>query len=147
MQRQQTVLFVNNIIYDDPKVVQSILDGASNQTAKYDAPESPVTSGSVVNRPRPIPRKSEEGHNRTKSGGSIRSMLMSTPGSRPKLPPCRLRRRVQGRQHDLQPNDTTSMTFDEKMKLFFPAPPSGGNAANRRDSIPEMPPLPATYWT
>ncbi|KAH7359159.1 hypothetical protein B0T11DRAFT_209692, partial [Plectosphaerella cucumerina] len=43
-----------------------------------------------------------------------------------------------------QPNDTRSMTFDEKMDLFFPGPKSAG-AVQGAAPIPEMPALPSAY--
>ncbi|KAI0129573.1 hypothetical protein BJ170DRAFT_279459 [Xylariales sp. AK1849] len=161
--RQQTVMFINNIVYDDPTAVNSIIQGASK------TPYSPLkSSNSVVNRPRPIPRKGEKdrqvfpaevspspGHRRTKSGGSItvrRSILQSTPGSPTQLPPLPPPPQSAGNVLRPQPNDTKSMTFDEKMTMFFPAPPGGPlsvssaiTSTKQRASIPELPPLPAAY--
>ena len=147
-QRQQTVLFVNNIIYDDPKIVQSILDGASSQAHRDAGVESPLNSASVVHRPRPIPRKAEDGHVRNKSSGSMsrKSMLMSNPGSPTQLPPLPPPPKPLGISERPLPNDTASMTWDEKMKLFFPAPPSGGNEVNRTvGPLPQIPPLPPMF--
>ncbi|KAJ2894756.1 hypothetical protein MKZ38_007241 [Zalerion maritima] len=158
-QREQTVMFVNNIQYNDPTGVQNIIDGAA-KSSNY-----PQSATSVVNRPRPIPRKPEEdspffpaeppphGHRRTKSGGSVtsrKSILQSSPGSPTALPPLpppptNLPRSAGIPDRPL-PNDTKSMTFDEKMTLLFPAPPSGGNPDNRNSSVPEMPQIPATYY-
>ncbi|KAL2129267.1 hypothetical protein VTI74DRAFT_7990 [Chaetomium olivicolor] len=42
------------------------------------------------------------------------------------------------------PNDTKSMTVDEKVALFFPSPPSA-KALKRRSSVPEVPRIPASY--
>ena len=147
-QRQQTVLFVNNIIYDDPKIVQSILDGASSQAHRDAGVESPLNSASVVHRPRPIPRKTEDGHVRNKSSGSMsrKSILMSSPGSPTQLPPLPPPPKPVGISERPQPNDTASMTWDEKMKLFFPAPPSGGSEVTRTvGPLPQIPPLPPMF--
>ncbi|KAK0708340.1 hypothetical protein B0H67DRAFT_648418 [Lasiosphaeris hirsuta] len=157
-QQQQTVMFVNNIVYDDPAIVQTIIKGANKRgTKEATGLESPTTATSVVNRPRPIPRKvadpvpqpSPSPHRRSKSGGSVsRSMLMSSaPGSPTQLgelPPLPINSMVGGTSIRPQPNDTKSMTVDEKMTLFFPSPPSG-NADRRRSSIPNLPPIPVSY--
>ncbi|KAK3381547.1 hypothetical protein B0H63DRAFT_416347 [Podospora didyma] len=164
-QQQQTIMFVNNITYDDPTGVQTIIKGANDMAANDRAlkaasaalPDSPGTARSVVNRPRPIPRKAPESpaqaspavnHRRSKSGGSLvrKSILTSTPGSPTQLPPLPLPPppRSAGVGLRPQPNDTKSMTFDEKMAMFFPAPPNG-NTVKRRSSVPELPPIPATY--
>ncbi|KAK0709590.1 hypothetical protein B0T26DRAFT_805265 [Lasiosphaeria miniovina] len=156
LQRQQTVMFVNNIVYNDPTVVQTIIKGANDRAIKgAAAPDTPGTARSVVNRPRPIPRKAPESpaqaspainHRRSKSGGSLsrKSILTSTPGSPTQLPPLPPPPRSAGVGLRPHPNDTKSMTFDEKMTMFFPAPPSG-KGTKRRSSVPELPPIPATY--
>lgn len=79
--RQETVLFVNDIVYNDPNFVESVMEDARDRKSKQilpDAimpdvetpqdqailvpqvkalPEPPNTASSVVHRPRPIPRK------------------------------------------------------------------------------------------
>ncbi|KAK4242735.1 hypothetical protein C8A03DRAFT_28965 [Achaetomium macrosporum] len=156
--QHRTILFVNNIEYNDPAVVEAIIKGAGNNSRKP-APvaETPGTSVSVVNRPRPIPRKPADSpaqsspslvHRRTKSSGSLigrKSLLRSTPGSPSQLPPLpSLPTRsatVSARPH---PNDTRSMTLDEKITLLFPTPPSA-KSIKRRSSVPEVPRIPASY--
>ncbi|KAI1374499.1 hypothetical protein F4677DRAFT_172184 [Hypoxylon crocopeplum] len=159
-QRQETVMFVNNIVYDDPSVVNNIVQGAS---------KTPMTSldsaGSVVNRPRPIPRKGDKdrqvfpaelspghGHKRSKSSGSVasrKSILQSMPGSPTQLPPLPPPPKSAGNAPRPLPNDTKSMTFDEKMDFLYTAPLSAPSmtttTSKQRSSVPEMPPLPATY--
>ncbi|CAK7200022.1 hypothetical protein SEUCBS139899_002710 [Sporothrix eucalyptigena] len=160
--RQQTVMFMNNIVYDNPETVQDIINDAS---AKGQARRS---TQSIVHRPRPIPRHLEKdraifpaepspnlaGHRRSKSGGSIigrKSILLSNPGSPTQLPPLPLPPKNIGYKMERpsadrpQPNSTKSMTFDEKMTLLFPTPPSGEATARRRSSVPEMPTLPLDY--
>ncbi|KAI0830042.1 hypothetical protein F5Y06DRAFT_209330 [Hypoxylon sp. FL0890] len=161
-QRQETVMFVNNIVYDDPNAVNNIVQGAS---------KTPLTSmdsaSSVVNRPRPIPRKGDkdrqvfpaelspsQGHRRSKSGGSIasrKSILQSRPGSPTQLPPLPPPPKSAGNVLRPLPNDTKSMTFDEKMSFLYTTPlsaPSTTAATSKRQSpVPEMPPLPETYMT
>ncbi|KAI0379026.1 hypothetical protein F5Y04DRAFT_260949 [Hypomontagnella monticulosa] len=157
-QRHETVMFVNNIVYDDPTIVNNIVQGASKTpTMALDSAES------VVNRPRPIPRKGDkdrqvfpaelspsQGHKRSKSGGSItsrKSILQSTPGSPTQLPPLPPPPMSVGNPSRPLPNDTKSMTFDEKMDFLYAAPSSAPSATTaKRDSlVPEVPPLPATY--
>ncbi|KAI8160553.1 hypothetical protein KHU50_008582 [Colletotrichum sp. SAR 10_65] len=165
MKRKETVMFVNNIQYNDPTAVQNIIQGAVNQAAKtplgLQSPGSALkSSGSVVHRPRPIPRQQGKdrsvfpaedtpNHKRSKSGGSIisrKSILLSNPGSPTQLPPLPPPPKSAGNPIRPLPNDTKSMTFDEKMDLFFPRPPSSSDAGSKaRESVPEMPVLPAAY--
>lgn len=82
--RQETVLFVNDIVYNDPTFVASVMDDAKDRKVKpalpsvmmpdvetardrsllvpqvKALPEPPTTASSVVHRPRPIPRKPSE---------------------------------------------------------------------------------------
>ncbi|KAL8333620.1 hypothetical protein RB593_003357 [Gaeumannomyces tritici] len=154
----QTIMFINDITYDDPSVVQKIIDGANTGKAfDNEAQElelGQMSSNSVVNRPRPIPRKSGGGrvifpadqsprHRRTKSGGSIgsrKSILQGYPGDPTQLPPLPPPPKSAGgltfsRPH---PNDTKSMTFNEKMNMFYPS----GLTNRRRSSVPEIPTVP-----
>ncbi|TPX10161.1 uncharacterized protein E0L32_001358 [Thyridium curvatum] len=163
-QRQQTVMFMNNIVYDDPSVVQSIIDNANPKMAnkEVDNDNSMDRSASVVHRPRPIPRKPEkdraifpaepspnQSHRRSRSGGSIisrKSILRSAPGSPTQLPPLPPPPKGFGNSERPHPNDTKSMTFDEKMNLFYSGPSSGGDrTTKRRSSIPEMPKIPLNF--
>lgn len=161
-ERQETVMFINNIVYDDPNAVNNIMQGAS---------KTPITSldsaSSVVNRPRPIPRKGDkdrqvfpaelspsQGHRRSKSGGSIasrKSILQSRPGSPTQLPPLPPPPKSASLVSRPLPNDTKSMTFDEKMNFLYSTPlsvPSTTVTTKKRQSpVPEMPPLPETYLT
>ena len=153
---QQTVLFVNNITYNNPETVRSIIKGANDWKKAApvpDSPASPATPRSVVNRPRPIPRKVADpqpspspSHRRSKSGGSFsrKSILTSMPGSPTTLPPLPDLPKSAGAVLRPQPNDTKSMTFDEKMTMFFPTPPDG-KQAKRRSSVPDLPRIPISY--
>ncbi|KAK3332052.1 hypothetical protein B0T19DRAFT_397853 [Cercophora scortea] len=152
----QTVLFVNRIVYDNPDAVQNIIDGANVRASKAaPVPDPPGSARSVVNRPRPIPRKVADPnpqasplmiHRRSKSGGSFsrKSIFTSTAGSPTQLPPLPPPPKSAGNMARPHPNDTKSMTFNEKMTLLFPNPPSG-NAMKRRSSVPELPRIPASY--
>lgn len=180
-QRQQTVMFVNNIIYDDPNYVESVMGDAKERgpkaavpppintapadpTATPAIPETPGTSGSVVHRPRPIPRRSNtsgmdtyfppiappKGHRKSKSAGSIRtvkSMLQTVPGSPTNLPPLPLppSQEIPSYATRPKPNDTKSMTYDEKMTLLFPQPPNAEGSTRRRSSVPSLPGMPVSF--
>lgn len=180
-QRQQTVMFVNNIIYDDPNYVESVMGDAKERgpkaavpppintapadlTATPAIPETPGTSNSIVHRPRPIPRRSNtsgmdtyfppiappKGHRKSKSAGSIRtvkSMLQTVPGSPTNLPPLPLppSEQIPSYAARPKPNDTKSMTYDEKMTLLFPQPPNAEGSARRRSSVPSLPGMPVSF--
>lgn len=179
-QRQQTVMFVNNIIYDDPNYVESVMGDAKERgpkaaipppiktagspTTPPAIPETPGTSNSIVHRPRPIPRRSNtsgmdtyfppiappKGHRKSKSAGSIRtvkSMLQTVPGSPTNLPPLPLppAQQIPSYATRPKPNDTKSMTYDEKMTLLFPQPPNTEGSARRRSSVPSLPGMPVSF--
>ncbi|KAK4044211.1 hypothetical protein C8A01DRAFT_31524 [Parachaetomium inaequale] len=154
--QHRTILFVNNIEYNDPLMVEAIIKTAGNPSTKPAPVETPGTSRSVVNRPRPIPRKAADSpaqsspalsHRRTKSGGSVmgrKSLLASSPGSPTQLPPLPTLPRSATMPARPYPNNTKSMTFEEKVTLLFPSPPSG-KAIKRRSSVPDVPRIPASY--
>ncbi|KAI0155182.1 hypothetical protein GGR57DRAFT_91539 [Xylariaceae sp. FL1272] len=151
-QRQQTVMFVNDIVYEDPHTVQDIVQDAGKAWP-------PDSANSVVNRPRPIPRKvdkdrqvfpaeiaQEHGHRRSRSAGSLlsrKSILKSTIGSPDKLPSLPPLPPILGSTQRPLPNDTTSMTFDEKINILYAAPTSAPSdtrfSTNVRSPIPELP--------
>ena len=134
-QTEQAVMLVNNFTYNDPEAVAGALKRSNTEGKK---PFDPRTS--VVHRPRPIPRKSDKdrqvfpaevspasgAHRRTKSSGSVitrkKSILKSRPGSPTQLPPLPPPPKSAGAPSRPLPNNTRSMTFDEKMELFY-APP------------------------
>lgn len=166
--RQETVMFVNNIVYNDPDFVASVMDDAKDRGLKaYPPPppppleipsvkessfeQGPRSAASIVNRPRPIPRKHVEEYDgtfyppknlkRSRSLGNLlqrKSMLQSAPGSPTTLPP--LPPPPQSAKGDRpHPNDTKSMTFDEKVRYMFP--PAQGAPADRyqrRSSVPDI---------
>ncbi|KAI1272067.1 hypothetical protein F5Y07DRAFT_312834 [Xylaria sp. FL0933] len=154
-QKTQTVMFVNNIVYSDPNAVGDIIQEATK------IPQPPDSADSVVNRPRPIPRKGDKDrqvfpaeispnpqHRRTKSGGSIvsrKSILQVVPGSPtglPSLPPIPSMDGIATRSVS---NNTKSMTVEEKMNLLYStqpsAPPNTELSAKRRSSLPNLSPF------
>lgn len=167
--RQETVMFVNNIVYDDPSFVANVMEEARERGPKAPVPgpinttiitaqdgtslalQGPPTASSVVHRPRPIPRKNlkdVEGssyypttHQRSKSAGLInqrKSILQSNPGSPTTLPPLPPPPQPPVNQARPLPNNTKSMTFNEKVEYLFP-PPQGASRPQRRSSVPSMP--------
>lgn len=152
--RQETVMFVNNIVYDDPEYVADVMEEAKERGPKPPpsapitttvvvsadelplVPDAPHTATSVVHRPRPIPRKHMEegegsfyppaGHQRSKSAGTLvqrRTILQSNPGSPttlPPLPPPPQPPQPSENANRPLPNNTKSMTFDEKVNYLFP---------------------------
>jgi hypothetical protein len=119
------------------------------------------SSGSIIHRPRPYRRDSEKDralfpsepsprHRRSKSGSSIttrKSVLMSHPGSPTQLPPLPAPPTSASKLRRLLPNDTKSMTFDEKIQLLFPAPPGVTVIQNRRSSVPSLPRVPSVFMS
>ncbi|KAK4194667.1 hypothetical protein QBC40DRAFT_238069 [Triangularia verruculosa] len=161
--QHKTIMFVNNIEYHDPIAVENIMSRANNLPKKVEPPSKATASNaparvvSVVNRPRPIPRKPENSpgnvicdpsHRRSRSAGSLlgrKSILNSTSGSPTQLPPLPPAPKSIGLPARPQPNNTKSMTFDEKMDLFFPAPPRSKSVRRRSSSVPELPKIPSSY--
>ena len=164
-------MFMNDIVYDNPAVVKTIMKGAPEMYASAqrarESEKSPTvdyttrlqSSGSIIHRPRPY-RKQSEGdrvlfpsepsprHRRTKSGSSItsrKSILMFHPGSPSQLPPLPPPPTSASKLKRLLPSDTKSMTFDEKIQLLFPAPPGVPGTHSRRSSVPSLPRVPSVF--
>lgn len=171
--RQETIMFVNKVVYDDPHSVANAIDGAKEQgpkplvqapikmatpttpPASTSFPETSSSPVSVVNRPRPVPRRSNTlgmdsyfpGHRRTKSAGVLgqrKYMLQSQLGSPTPLPPLPLPPQRSTETARPKPNDTKSMTYEEKMVLFFLQPESTAGK-RRRSSVPTLPKTPISF--
>jgi hypothetical protein len=174
MPREQTVMLMNDIVYDDPGMVRTIINGApgmfasaqknhkTSEKSSMDSTGSGLRSAnSIIHRPRPYKRKTEDqralfpsepspGHKRSRSGPSImvrKSCLMSNPGSPTQLPPLPPPPTSASKLTRLLPNDTKSMTFDEKIQLLFPAPPGTVSKHNRRSSVPSLPRVPSVFMS
>ncbi|PVH77102.1 hypothetical protein DL98DRAFT_657009 [Cadophora sp. DSE1049] len=176
MAKPQTVMLMNDVVYDNPGLVKTIIKDAPGMYAaaqKRDFEKSAFSettvslksSNSVIHRPRPYKRDRNEdraifpsepspGHRRSRSGSSItprKSLLMSQPGSPtllpqlPPLPPPPITSAAGLKR--LLPNDTKSMTFDEKIELLFPAPPGPITMRSRRSSVPSLPRLPSVFMS
>lgn len=168
--KEQTVMFVNDIVYDDPDMVDAIMNTAPNVYASTKHPkatenpwihpkQSPPSPYSIIHRPRPYKRDSEQDraiwpsessprHKRSKSGSSLigrKSTLMGSIGSPTQLPPLPPPPTSASKLKRLLPNDTKSMTFDEKIELLFPAPPGASSTHKRRSSVPSLPRVPSVF--
>lgn len=134
---EQTVM-LKNATYSEPDAAAGALSRSNTMPAD--------SRSSVVHRPRPIPRKNDKDrqvfpaeilppqHRRAKSGGSIiskRSILNRAPGSPTELPPLPPPPKSAGATSRPLPNNTKSMTFDEKMELFY-APPLSAISSYKR---------------
>ncbi|KAK1831097.1 hypothetical protein QBC39DRAFT_408782 [Podospora conica] len=146
----QTVMFVNQITYNNPTTVKDVIDDAKTVAARNAAFDP---RASVVNRPRPVPRRPDPPqpspspkHRRSRSGTSVggKSILTSAPGSPSQLPPLPPPP-MPATTIRPNPNDTKSMTVDEKMTMFFPSPPSGGKNKKAPSTVPQLPPIPVSY--
>ncbi|KAK0128816.1 hypothetical protein ONS95_000766 [Cadophora gregata] len=174
MAKPQTVMLMNDVVYDNPGLVKTIIQEAPSiyaaaqkkdfeKSAFSETTVSLKSANSVIHRPRPYKRDKQDdralfpsepspGHRRSRSGSSItprKSFLTSQPGSPtllPRLPPLPQRpiTSAAGLKR-LLPNDTKSMTFDEKIELLFPAPPGSTSRHSRRSSVPSLPRLPSVY--
>ncbi|KAE8453840.1 hypothetical protein EG329_009352 [Mollisiaceae sp. DMI_Dod_QoI] len=165
---QQTVMLMNDIVYDNPGMVKTIISDAPGMYAKrpktaekgsFDSTSSLRSAGSIIHRPRPykrdaskdraiFPSEPSPGHRRSRSGSSIeprKSIFMSTAGSPTTLPPLPPPPTTAADLKRLLPNDTKSMTFDEKIELLFPAPPGGTSTRQRRSSVPSLPRVPSVF--
>lgn len=165
---QQTVMYVNDIVYDHPGMVKSIIKEAPAALSKHKSekqrksvtsPKSSITqTDSIMHRPRPYRRDSEKDrvifpsqpsphHKRSKSSPStatkkfIPQSHFSTSTDGPALPQ---RPTTAAGLRKLLPNDTRSMTIDEKISLLFPAPPGVHHIHNRRSSVPSIPRIPSS---
>jgi len=176
MAKPQTVMLMNDVVYDNPGLVKTIIKDAPGiyaaaqkrdfeKSAFSETTVSLKSSNSVIHRPRPYKRDRNEdraifpsepspSHRRSRSGSSItprKSFLMSRPGSPtllpqlPPLPPPPITSAAGLKR--LLPNDTKSMTFDEKIELLFPAPPGPVTLRSRRSSVPSLPRLPSVFMS
>ncbi|TAQ90321.1 hypothetical protein B7494_g1395 [Chlorociboria aeruginascens] len=166
--KEQTVMFINNIVYDNPNVVKTIINGVppkqsitSSGTPTKSYTTDLKSSSSIIHRPRPykkdtdkdrglFPSEASPRHKRTKSGSSMetrKSILRSNPGSPTNLPPLPHPPTSSTRLARILPNDTKSMTFSEKIELLFPAPPTSGPSRHRRSSVPSLPRVPSVFMT
>ncbi|EKD12061.1 uncharacterized protein L3040_003159 [Drepanopeziza brunnea f. sp. 'multigermtubi'] len=161
--KPQTVMFINDIVYDNPGMVNTIINAsAPNSKIIASVRTGPLkSSDSIIHRPRPpykrntscsnralFPSEQSLGHVRSKSVSAIPRMsdflsLSGSPTQLPALPaPPNTRAAYLKR---LLPSDTESMSLDEKIEFLFPATPGPGTARRRRSSVPSLPRVPSMY--
>jgi hypothetical protein len=170
MAKEQTVMFMSNIVYDNPGMVKTIINTVPKlfaTSAQFDPSEkSPAgihtttlqSPDSVIHRPRPyrgnekdralFPSEPSPRHKRSKSDSSVTNrkfILMSEPGNPTQLPPLPPLPTSAAKLTRLLPNDMKSMTFDEKIGLLFPTPPGSTLIHHRRSSVPSLPRLPSVF--
>ncbi|KAH7013447.1 hypothetical protein EDB80DRAFT_372275 [Ilyonectria destructans] len=158
--QDQTVMFMKSIEYNNPAAVKRVVDSVKDKQSV----KSPARSASMVHRPRPIPRLPSidraifpaEGspnmhqHKRSLSNGLSRTRtLMMFPavpnsGKLLALPPLP---KSAGILLRAQPDDARSMTWDEKMDMFYPQSGSArssiaGSMRRRSRSVPDVPIMP-----
>jgi hypothetical protein len=172
VEKEQTVMFIRDIAYDNPGIVNSIINqGADMYTSENKirpaetSRESsyaiePKSSRSIIHRPRPYRRDTEKDralfpseayphHRRSKSGSSIiatrKSIFASHPGSPTQLPNLPDPPTSASKLAHILSNNNKSMTFHEKIQFLFPAPPKSSLANNRSSSVPSLSRLPSFY--
>lgn len=171
--KRPTVMFMKDIVYNNPAMVEEIIKDAPGQYAasrkskhvekSYWSPTSAQTlkstTGSVIHRPRPVKRNPSNQdresllHRRSRSGSSLpvrKSMLFLTPGSPSNLPPLPAPPSDIADFVRVLPNDTKSMTFNEKIDWLFPMPPSSSFSSvshKRRSSVPSLPKVPSVFMS
>lgn len=176
MVKQPMVMRMSEIVYDDPEIVQTIMDGAPKiyadrpKTAGHvDSYASSLkSSASIIHRPRPYRKNSDKhgsvffsghetgkpDHKRSKSGPAPtarKSYFASHPGSPTELPPLPppppAPPTTAANLARLLPSDTKNMTVDEKIEMLFPAPPGTVLKHHRRSSVPSLPRAPSIFMT
>ena len=164
-EKKQAVMFMNDILYNGPGLVRTIMKGApkthvSAHRLKQSA-KTPETSqitefqpgGSIIHTLQPY-KENPDGnqdlfssspspqHKHTTSESSIQywaSDLMSYLASPTQLPHVHVAATIVAKLKRLLPNETRSMTFEEKIQLLFPGPPGARIVPNRRLSVPSLP--------
>lgn len=139
--QQQTIMLLKEIEYSQPIDVNEIVEQYLGK--KPLSSPSTIVQESVLNRPRPVPRTPETGcifqffkrdepldrktHRRALSCSSVqtrKSLLHETTASSDELPTLPPVPRYDPNAMRPFLNQTKSMTFEEKMLMFFPGSPS-----------------------
>lgn len=153
-EKRQTVMFMKDIVYDDPGLVDSIINEVPNFSKK---PKPPVDRSksvglaakpSILHRARPykknrdsegvfFPSEPSPNHRRSRSSSSVlRAPRIGSPVSLPPVPapPADL-----AEMRGLLKDHIHNMTNDEKISMLFPMPPVGTFRSQRRSSVPSLP--------
>ncbi|ELR02795.1 hypothetical protein GMDG_05732 [Pseudogymnoascus destructans 20631-21] len=153
-EKRQTIMFMKDIVYDDPGLVDSIINEVPNFSRKPKAPMNRSKSVGLAAKPsilhRASPYKKTRGsegvffssepssnHRRNRSSSSVlRAPRIGNPTSLPPLPapPADL-----AQMRGLLKDHIHNMTNDEKVSMLFPMPPVGTFKSQRRSSVPSLP--------
>jgi hypothetical protein len=172
---EPTVMFMNDIVYDNPGMVDTIIrmppriytstkkpkiaENSTDISTENSYAMELKSSGSILHRPRPYQRDATKDralfpsdpssyHRRSQSGSSIvmrKSIFASHSGSPTQLPPLPAPPTRASKLQRPMPNSSRSMTFDEKIQLLFPAPPGSTLLKSRRSSVPSLLHIPSLY--
>ncbi|CCU81626.1 hypothetical protein BGHDH14_bgh02470 [Blumeria hordei DH14] len=158
MKGQERVFFLNDIVYDNPEVVENIMkqvpatkiiiEEPDNIDGKFSKRINPEYTTSVIHRPRPIKRNLDRangiGRRRSKSvntyhyGIGMSNQTLGSPNDLPPLPP--LPARAANLRRLLQ-EDSAIMTHEEKVRYLFPPPPQTQYSKRnhkRHSSLPSL---------
>lgn len=166
------VMLMNDIIYDNPLIVENIMREAEDASRSGERPKtagSPSTTitlseypeVSVMHRPRPLRRDFETDraifpaepysrHKRSRSTGSLLTSHNYTSGrtieTQVSIPSLSIPKTA-AELKKILPNNSQNISFDEKVQLLFPAPPSSSSASTlrRRSSVPSIPRIPSLF--
>lgn len=161
-------MFVNNIVYNDPNFVASVMEDAKDRGTKHrvpaqinitvganedkipQIPEPPGTASSVVHRPRPIPRKAieesdasfypQKGHRKSKSAGNVvqRKSILQSNPGSPTTLPP-LPPPPQPPAKNTRPQPNSTKSMTFDEKVeFMFPPPKSTDRAQRRSSVPNL---------
>lgn len=153
-EKRQTIMFMKDIVYDDPGLVDSIINEVPNFSKKPKAPMDRSKSlgfaakPSILHRARPykktrdsegvfFPSEPSPNHRRNRSSSSVlRAPRIGSPSLPPPLPapPADL-----AQMRGLLKDHIHNMTNDEKVSMLFPMPPVGTFKSQRRSSVPSLP--------
>ncbi|KFY23568.1 hypothetical protein V493_05780 [Pseudogymnoascus sp. VKM F-4281 (FW-2241)] len=153
-EKRQTIMFMKDIVYDDPGLVDSIISEVPNFSKKPKAPVDRSKSvgvaakPSILHRARPykktrdsegvfFPSEPSPNHRRSRSSSSVlRAPIIGNSTSLPPLPapPADL-----AQMRGLLKDHIHNMTNDEKVSMLFPMPPVGAFRTQRRSSVPSLP--------
>lgn len=164
----QTVMLINDIVYDNPDMVKKIETEAPGaypstpQSKIMDQSSFFITTGSrkhtdsIIHRPRPYKRDTKGSdrtwflsrpsprHIRSKSASTTlgRPSLKSLPGSPTQLSPLPALP-LTAYPKKILPDEAESMTIGEKIDFLFPTPSGADMTRRRTSSVPSLPRIPS----